>query len=237
MPIERNILRTAALAASLLASGQAFAAGDPQGIWLNDTGRGAIEIKPCGSNLCGHVIWVKDTSDVNGCGRQIIGDLVSSGGGVWGGDDAWIYSPEKKKNYNVEITPLSDGTLKVKGYAGISFLSKTMIWTKAPTDLARCSQQNAATTPASKSPAPEGGKKSASTEPAAPAATPAPDAAAPADKGADVADNEKKGVDLDNLAEGFNDVFTKKDGKCKLDTPWVKLDFECKDKEGKEEAK
>jgi uncharacterized protein (DUF2147 family) len=224
MPYERQGLRFAALAAVLLGASPALAAGDPLGVWMNDTGRGAIEIKDCGGKLCGHVIWIKDTSDANGCGRQIIGDLVSAGGGVWGGDDAWIYSPEKKKNYNVEITPQSDGTLKVKGYAGISFLSKTMIWTKAPADIQRCSTQQAATPSAPKAagaPAPAPATAPAGEAPAA--------AEAPRNDDTSVAENEKGGVDIEGIA---GDVFTRKDGKCKVDTPWVKLDFDC---EGKEE--
>jgi uncharacterized protein (DUF2147 family) len=224
MPFERHVVRSAALAATLLVSSTAFAANEPYGVWVNDTGRGAIEIKDCGGKLCGHVVWVKDASDANGCGRQIIGEAASAGEGVWGGDSAWIYSPEKKKKYNVELTPLKDGTLKVKGYAGISFLSKTMIWTKAPGDLARCTTQEAAATPAPKAdgaPAPEANKQQA-----APA-----DKAAPAPKSdqQDIASNEKEeGADLSDLKDKFGDVFTKKDGKCKLDLPWVKLDFECK---------
>jgi uncharacterized protein (DUF2147 family) len=224
MPYEKQGLRFAAVAAVLLSAAPALAAGDPQGVWMNDTGRGAIEIKDCGGKLCGHVVWVKDpAADAKGCGRQIVGDLVSSSNGVWGGDDAWIYSPEKKKNYNVEITPLSDGTLKVKGYAGISFLSKTMIWTKAPADLQRCSTQEAAATPtpnATTTPAPATGGDAKQAAPA--------DQAKPGDKGPDVAENGEKGVDIEGIA---GDVFTRKDGKCKVDTPWVKLDFDCKGKD------
>lgn len=229
MPFERQGLRFAALAAVLLGASPALAEGDPTGVWVNDTGRGAIEIKDCEGKLCGHVVWVKDTSDVNGCGRQIIGDLVSSGGGVWGGDDAWVYSPEKKKRYNVEVTPLSDGTLKVKGYAGISFLSKTMIWTKAPADLTRCSTQEAATPPAAPAPGAEAAAPPAASGDQKAAAPAAP--AAPNSDETNVAENEKKGIDLEGMAGEFGDVFTKKDGKCKVDTPWVKLDFECKDDE------
>ena len=230
MRYESRGLRAAALAAGLLSAAPALAAGDPQGIWMNDTGRGAIEIKDCGGKLCGHVVWVKDpAADAKGCGRQIIGDLVSAGSGVWGGDDAWIYSPEKKKNYNVEITPLADGTLKVKGYAGLSFLSKTMIWTRAPADLARCSIEEAAATPApnaAPAPSPAPGSDAAPAAPPAQAGTPEP-------QGPAVAENGGKGVDLEGLAGEFGDVFTRKDGKCKVDTPWVKLDFDCK---GKDEA-
>jgi len=228
MPYERHALRAAALASALAVSAPALAADDVLGVWMNDTGRGAIEIKDCGGKICGHVVWVKDpTSDAKGCGRQILGDVVKTGG-TWGGDDAWIYSPEKKKNYNVEITPLSDGTLKVKGYAGISFLSKTMIWTKAPDDLVRCNSTQEAAAPAVP-------KSEAEPQPAPSATTPkaeAPAAAAPPSEDKSVAENgEKKGVDLDGIAGEFSDVFTKKDGNCKVDTPWVKLDFECKDKE------
>jgi uncharacterized protein (DUF2147 family) len=225
MPIERLALRSAALAATLFASFPAFAA-DPLGVWMNDTGRGAIEIKDCGGKLCGHVVWVKDTSDTNGCGREIIHNAVSTGGGVWGGDDAWIYSPEKKKKYNVEITPLPDGTLKVKGYAGISFLSKTMIWTKAPANLERCGEQQAAAKPDAATPPPASADKGVTeTQPAAPA----PSAKAPADEPAVAKNDSEEEGGLDG--GDFSDVFTMKDGKCKLDTPWVKLDIDCKKKD------
>ncbi len=71
MPFERQGLRFAALAAILLGASPALAANDPLGVWVNDTGRGAIEIKDCGGKLCGHVVWVKDpASDVKGCGRR-----------------------------------------------------------------------------------------------------------------------------------------------------------------------
>ncbi len=235
MRYEIQGLRAALLAAGLLSAAPALAAGDPQGVWMNDTGRGAIEIKDCGGKLCGHVVWVKDpAADAKGCGRQIIGDLVSAGSGVWGGDDAWIYSPERKKNYNVEITPLADGTLKVKGYAGISFLSKTMIWTRAPADLARCSTVEAAATPAPNPAAPAAPTPAPAPAPdghAAPPAPPSARAAEPESQGPAVAENDRKGVDLEGLAGEFGDVFTRKDGKCKVDTPWVKLDFDCKDKD------
>jgi hypothetical protein len=116
----------------------ASAASDPTGIWINDTGRGAIEIKPCGNALCGNVVWVKDTADAKGCGKQIIGNVAPVGGGRW--DNGWIYSPERGRKYNVELKPLADGTLRVTGYAGLRFLSKTMIWTRAPANLQLCGQ-------------------------------------------------------------------------------------------------
>ncbi|HRN88176.1 MAG TPA: DUF2147 domain-containing protein [Hyphomicrobium sp.] len=252
MPFERKGLHAAAIAAAVLVTSPALAADGPLGVWVNDTGRGAIEIKQCGDKLCGHVVWVKDTADSEGCGRQIIGDVTNSGGGVWG--DGWIYSPERKRNYNVELTPQKDGTLKVKGFAGVSFLSRTMIWTKAPADLTRCGTEQieaAAPPPAAATPPPPAAvtepapgtrsepgtarRAAPSAAPAAPAspgkqAAPAPEAAPPPADGPDIAareETDRDGVDLGALAEEFGDVFTRKDGKCKVDTPWVKLDFDC----------
>jgi uncharacterized protein (DUF2147 family) len=128
----------AVLSLTPVASANAAEASDPTGIWINDTGRGAIEIKPCGDKLCGNVVWVKSDADAKGCGKQIIGDVVSAGGGHWG--NGWIYSPERGRKYNVELTPLANGTLRVTGYAGFRFLSKTMIWTRASSDLQLCGQ-------------------------------------------------------------------------------------------------
>lgn len=119
----------------------ASAASDPTGIWMNDTGRGAIEIKHCGDTLCGNVVWVKNAADAKGCGKQIIGNVASVGGGHW--DNGWIYSPERGRKYSVELTPLDNGTLRVTGYAGLKFLSKTMIWTRAPENLQLCGQTEA----------------------------------------------------------------------------------------------
>jgi uncharacterized protein (DUF2147 family) len=116
----------------------ASAASDPTGIWMNDTGRGAIEIKHCGDALCGNVVWVKNAADAKGCGKQIIGNVAAVGGGRW--DNGWIYSPERGRKYSVELTPLKNGTLRVTGYAGLKFLSKTMIWTRAPENLQLCNR-------------------------------------------------------------------------------------------------
>ena len=140
MPAHRtNAMIAAAIGALTFSSSSVVAAGDPTGVWLNDTGRGAIEIKNCGAGLCGHVVWVKDQSDTKGCGRQILGNVAKVGAGSW--DNGWIYSPEKKKKYDVALKPLANGTLQVTGYAGTKLFSKTMIWKRAPANLARCGSE------------------------------------------------------------------------------------------------
>jgi uncharacterized protein (DUF2147 family) len=139
MPAHRSIFTLSAITGIVLLSATAAQAADPTGVWMNDTGRGAIEIKNCGGSLCGHVVWVKDTNDTKGCGRQIIGNAAKVGANVW--DNGWIYNPDKKKKYDVELKPLSNGTLQVTGYAGSKFFSKTMIWKRAPANLVRCGSE------------------------------------------------------------------------------------------------
>ena len=101
------------------ASTPAFAAGSPLGVWIDHTGRGAVEITDCNGKLCGKLVWFKDAKNVKeGCNFQIIGDVKPVAGNKW--DGGWIIDPDKDpdKKYDVEITPQGDQKLKVMGYAG-----------------------------------------------------------------------------------------------------------------------
>lgn len=256
----------------------ANAGSSPAGVWMDHTGRGAVEIKPCGSALCGHVVWVKNANDSKGCGRQIIGDARASGGGA---HEGWIYSPEDKKRFNVEITPLRDGRLRVVGYKGIKLFSRTMMWTRADANLTRCGTESAATPakpnpdaktaaaapePKAATPAPEANTESKQQNPATTAAVTKPERDSPkapepardkpsappqaaSDTGeattgnSDETADETAGaestpgsadggkidlgkIDLDELGL---DKFLKRTagGNCKLDLPWVKVEFGC----------
>jgi uncharacterized protein (DUF2147 family) len=128
-----------ALGAALLWSASASAGNDPKGVWFDQDGRGAVEIKDCekGSGLCGFVVHVKDKKNEDRCGTQILGNVTSNGGG-------WIYSPARGKKYTVRLTRLSDDKLRVVGNASSSFFSKTFTWSRAPDDVQLCGQYAAA---------------------------------------------------------------------------------------------
>jgi uncharacterized protein (DUF2147 family) len=226
MPAIRSTSIIAGLGLTLLSLAPVQAAGDPTGVWLNDTGRGAIEIKPCGNGLCGHVVWVKDTSDSKGCGRQIIGEARQMGSGLW--DGGWIYSPEKKKKYDVELKPLANGNLRVKGYAGTKLFSRTMIWKPAPADLVRCdASETIAKTETKTEPSPETKTVAPATKPVMPPAASNPEkveeagkdvakaettagvespaageTTGPADSDADIAETEDAGSPEDGINMG-----------------------------------
>lgn len=131
-----RIVQAAAFATSLAAATAASANGEPTGIWIDHTGRGAVEITNCGGSLCGRIIWVKDGSHSKTCGTQVIGNVKPVSAGKW--DNGWIYDPDENARYSVEITPIGTDRLKVMGYMGSKMLSETMTWRRAPADLKRC---------------------------------------------------------------------------------------------------
>jgi uncharacterized protein (DUF2147 family) len=145
----------------------AAAAASPVGVWIDQTGRGGVEITDCGGGkLCGHLVWFKDSKHAkDGCNFQIIGNVKPMGGNRW--DGGWIVDPDKdpKKKYDVEITLISDQKLKVMGYAGMKFLSETMTWTRAPADLQKC---GASPSEARADPAPAPGQPKAASDAAQP---------------------------------------------------------------------
>ncbi|MEM9357318.1 MAG: DUF2147 domain-containing protein [Pseudomonadota bacterium] len=140
--------------AIILSSSAATANGDIEGVWLNDTGKGAIEIKPCAQSMCGHIVWLKDTVGRDGrplrdrlnpepkrrtkpiCGLQVIGRLKPQQDGSW--DKGWIYDPKQGKAFDVEVKRLSENGLQVKGYLGMKLLSETFVWRRVEGDFARC---------------------------------------------------------------------------------------------------
>jgi len=197
------------------ASTPAFATSSPLGVWIDHTGRGAVEITNCDGRLCGRLVWFKDPNyEKEGCNFQIIGDVKSVSGGKW--YNGWIIDPEKDpdKKYDVEITPQGDQKLKVMGYAGMKFLSETMIWTRAPADLKKCGADLARAPGPAPAPgrAPDQKDPPRADDPApAPGPAPAPEEAKPA------------------RGERSASIGKKKD--CKMDLPFLNatVTFPCSD--------
>jgi uncharacterized protein (DUF2147 family) len=106
------------------------------GVYYDHTGRSAIRVSPCGSGLCGKIVWVKSEANAKGCGLAIIGGGHKVGNSY---DEGWIYNPDNGRKYNVEVTP-QGSSLKVVGYAGSKLLSKTMVWRRAPSNLTLCNR-------------------------------------------------------------------------------------------------
>lgn len=128
------------------------------GIWIDDTGDGAVEILPCPApaieQYCGQIVWLKKETDARGrplhdgynedprarkrpiCGLPVIGGMRLQPNGTL--DDGWIYDPRRGQRFDLELTLVGPDKLQVMGYKGFKFLSKTFMWTRAQTELPKC---------------------------------------------------------------------------------------------------
>ncbi len=142
--------------AGAVATGVAQTSSPPgyAGIWIDDTGKGAVQIAPCGSNLCGRIVWLKTPIDKAGrplrdalnpkpamrtrpiCGLQVIGALSPRQDGSW--DGGWIYDPKAGKSYDVALRLRTTDRLEVTGYLGVKLLSETFVWKRAAAGIPLC---------------------------------------------------------------------------------------------------
>ncbi|MCF8468985.1 MAG: DUF2147 domain-containing protein [Sneathiella sp.] len=119
----------------------------PVGVWLHENKRIKLEIKPCGENLCGKLVWFRWPNDAEGLPlvdlknpdpalrtRPLLGLTVLSGlhradDGTW--KDGEIYNPDDGKEYRVKLSVQEDGNLRARVYVFLSFFGETQIWTRA----------------------------------------------------------------------------------------------------------
>lgn len=139
-----------------MAGGIAVAAPDagPTGLWVVEDGKGAIDIEPCGDKLCGNLAWLKNPLNDQGkpktdihnddaslrarplCGLPILWGFGPDGDKAWSGGN--IYDAEHGETYRSNMHLQDDGTLRVRGYVGISLLGKTQVWTRPSGTLPHC---------------------------------------------------------------------------------------------------
>ena len=120
-------------------------ASGPTGVWIDHTGRGAVEITECAGRLCGRIVWLKDTGHKSVCGTQVIGNAKPVGKDTW--DGGWIYDPDQNAKYSVELRTIGADKLRVMGYMGSKLFSETFIWKRPTADLKRCDAPAATATP------------------------------------------------------------------------------------------
>lgn len=98
-----------------------MALADPvEGMWQtkkDDNGNfGHVQIKPCGPAFCGTLVKAFDAEgkaiDSPNVGKQIVWDMVAYADGLY--DDGKIYSPDRDKTYNGDMT-LAGDSLSVRG--------------------------------------------------------------------------------------------------------------------------
>jgi len=117
---EEFLMKVFAVTAALLMLGSAALADPVEGLWQtvkDDNGNfGHIEIKACGPAFCGTLVTAFDGTgaqiDSPNVGKAIVADMVAYADGLY--DDGTIYSPDRDKTYNGDMT-LSGDSLAVRG--------------------------------------------------------------------------------------------------------------------------
>lgn len=119
----------------------ANAASPLEGLWLTENKRSVIHVQECDQGLCGNIHWIieggmqydsknpdasKRTTPM--CGLPILWGFEKDSETEW--ESGNIYKADEGDVYSSEMELQKDGTLKVRGYIGVSFLGKSQIWTR-----------------------------------------------------------------------------------------------------------
>lgn len=134
-----------ALALLLPLGGAARAADDAPtrvlGNWLTEPKDGIIQISTAADGtLQGRIVGGNEPGKLDSKnpdpakrtlalrGQVILSGLKYDGTGKWSGGT--IYKPADGKSYKCKVELLADGTLKVRGFIGVSLLGQSQVWTR-----------------------------------------------------------------------------------------------------------
>lgn len=163
---ERDVLRSLAralaalllafvLATSAVCASELISNDDIRGPWVEDGKRMvAVWIEDCNGLLCGRIYWLKKLLSASGhpkqdpnnpdatlrdrplCGLTILNSFRREKGYTWSAGK--IYNPNDGRTFNGTISLENDGTLKIRGYVGISLFGKTVKWVRPQENMERC---------------------------------------------------------------------------------------------------
>jgi len=118
------LIAAAGLALPMTASAQAASV---EGVWRNPKNSVHIQIRPCGPNLCGYVVWANDNAREDArkggtrelVGSQLLRNFAPSKTGVWKGK---VFIPDLNATFSGTAQLVDGDTLKARGclFAGIA---------------------------------------------------------------------------------------------------------------------
>ena len=129
-----------------------------QGLWVDNKDpsrqKFAVMVEDCGSKVCGSLYWLKKPVSANGlpkrdkhnpnealrdrplCGLQILTGFQPASDELW--QDGEIYNPDDGLTFSSTMKLSPEGTLKIRGYVGISLFGKTLEWVRPAEEITRC---------------------------------------------------------------------------------------------------
>jgi len=131
---------------------------DIRGLWVDnresDKHKVGVMIEDCDGALCGRIIWLKKPMaggevkrDLHNpdaalrerplCGLKILTGFRPGKAPSW--FSGYIYNPNDGRTFNSTIHMQDDGSIKVRGFVGVSLFGKTVEWVRPQERLDRCS--------------------------------------------------------------------------------------------------
>jgi uncharacterized protein (DUF2147 family) len=116
-----------------LAAAQPAPHASIEGLWKNPIGSAIIAVAPCGSALCGKVVWAsaRGQSEVAKNAPRVVGitvltDVRSKGRG-WTGK---LYVPDDNIHVSAKLQLLNDSQLKLTGCGLAGLICRSQVWTR-----------------------------------------------------------------------------------------------------------
>jgi uncharacterized protein (DUF2147 family) len=110
----------------------------PGGVWLSQSGETRVRLAPCGAQMCGTIVWVKNPGkDVNNPepaqrGRDLVGirmiTMSPSGDNQWKGT---LYNYTDGKSYNGNMKMTGQNTMELSGCVLGGIICRAQTWTRS----------------------------------------------------------------------------------------------------------
>jgi len=97
------------------------------GVWMRDDGNARVRVAPCGDKTCATNLWIRDTSNGEAPGDQLVLSLKQSSDTNLSGT---AYDPKRGMTYSIDVT-VGGQTLQTRGCVLAPLLCKSVSWTKA----------------------------------------------------------------------------------------------------------
>lgn len=134
-----NLARLTLLAALCAVSTPSLAdANKVSGVWQSQSGITRVKVVPCGTGLCGHVVWQKNPSkDVHNpdpakrdrpiVGLQLVSNMKQVSENEWSGA---IYNYEDGQTYAGKVKVVHGSAIEIGGCVMGGMICQSKTWTK-----------------------------------------------------------------------------------------------------------
>jgi uncharacterized protein (DUF2147 family) len=153
-----SLLIAFALASPAHGATERAVTADVRGLWVDhregDQRKVAVWIEDCDGLLCGRIYWQKKPLSAGGlskrdrhnpdaalrdrplCGLKILTGFRRVKEDTW--SEGHIYNPNDGRTYSSTLHLEPGGSLRIRGYVGLSLFGKTVEWVRPQETLERC---------------------------------------------------------------------------------------------------